>query len=129
MPLRVVQPEDWPRPRGYSNGILAEGRHLYVAGQVGWDASGRFPLGFAAQFDQALANFLEVVRAAGGTAEDVACMTVYVVDVERYREATAELAPIWRRHMGRHYPAMALVGVTALVEPDALIEIEGVAVL
>lgn len=129
MSLRVVQPEDWPRPRGYSNGIVGEGRHLYVAGQVGWDASGRFPLGFTAQFDQALANFLEVVRSAGGTAEDVARMTLYVVDIERYREATAELSPIWQRHMGRHYPAMALVGVAALVEPDALIEIEGVAVL
>ncbi|RMG21120.1 MAG: RidA family protein [Deltaproteobacteria bacterium] len=129
MALRIVQPEGWPRPRGYSNGILADGRHLHVAGQVGWDASGRFPLGFAAQFEAALENFLEVVRAAGGGPQQVARLTIYVTDLARYRESQAELGEIWRRQMGRHYPAMALVGVAGLVEPDALVEIEGVAVL
>lgn len=128
--MKVVQPEGWPRPRGYSNGIVAEGRVLAVAGQVGWTAEGRFERrDFAGQFDQALANVLAVVEAAGGAPADVIKMTVYVTDLDDYRRSLGRLGPIWKARMGRHYPAMALVGVTGLVEPEALVEIEALAVL
>lgn len=129
MPTTPVLPEGWPAPKGYANGMLGDGRVLFVAGQVGWDTEGRFPEGLVAQFDQTLANFLAVVEAAGGTAEDIASMTVFCTDVGAYRAAVAELGPVWKARLGRHYPAMALVGVTELVEPAALIEIQGHAIL
>jgi enamine deaminase RidA (YjgF/YER057c/UK114 family) len=129
MPLQPVLPLGWSRPKGYANGMIAVGRHLHVAGQVGWDTDERFPEGFVAQLDQALANFLAVVEAAGGTPQCVARMTVYVTDMDAYRASLAEVGAAWKRRMGRHFPAMALVGVTTLVEPEALVEIEGVAVL
>jgi enamine deaminase RidA (YjgF/YER057c/UK114 family) len=128
--VKVVQPEGWPRPRGYSNGIVASGRVLAVAGQVGWNAEGRFEhRDFIGQFDQALANVLAVVRAAGGRPEDLIRMTVYVTDLDAYRNSTASLGPVWKAHLGRHFPAMALVGVSGLVEREALLEIEALAVL
>jgi enamine deaminase RidA (YjgF/YER057c/UK114 family) len=129
MTLRSIQPEGWPAPRGYANGILGRGRVLYVGGQIGWDTAGWFAKGFLDQFEQALSNFVAVVEAAGGTSENVAQMTIYVTDLSAYRKAIPDLGPVWRRHMGRHYPAMALVGVAGLVEQKAMIEIEGHAVL
>jgi enamine deaminase RidA (YjgF/YER057c/UK114 family) len=128
--MKPVLPEGWPRPRGYSNGMVAEGRVLAVAGQVGWNAEGRFEhREFVGQFDQALSNVVSVVRAAGGRPEDVLKMTVYVTDLDAYRTAEKDLGPVWKQHMGRHFPAMALVGVTGLVEREALVEIEALAVL
>ena len=126
----------WPAPKGYANGRVGGGRTLHVGGQIGWSMSAaagggvggaRFPAGFVAQFGQALDNVLAVVRAAGGAAEDIASMTVYVTSIEDYRAAQRALGPVWRERMGRHYPAMALVGVTALVEPEAVVEIQAVA--
>lgn len=129
----VIQPDGWAVPRGYSNGIAAQGKVLFVGGQIGWDprsTTPKFPEGgFAVQFDQALGNVLEVVRAAGGKPEDVARLTIYVVDKKEYLGALKELGGIWRRHFGRHYPAMALVQVVALVEDLARVEIEATAVL
>jgi enamine deaminase RidA (YjgF/YER057c/UK114 family) len=118
----------WPRPKGYANGVVASGRALYVAGQVGWTPAGVFEKkDFAGQWDQALANVLAVVAAAGGKPEHIAKMTIYVTDLDAYRSALGEIGSVWRARMGKVFPAMALVGVTGLVERDALVEIEAVA--
>lgn len=120
----------WPRPRGYSNGRIGRGRALHVAGQIAWNAEGKFTdhtlLG---QFGQTLDNVLAVVRAAGGQPTDLASMTVYVTSIEQYRAMTKDLGPVWRARLGKHYPAMALVQSPMLVEPEALIEIQAVAYL
>ena len=119
---------EWPKPRGYSNGRVGHGVALHIAGQIGWDEHGRFvDGGLGPQFGKALDNVLAVVSAAGGRAEDIASMTVFVTDIDDYRKSQAILAPVWRERMGKHYPAMALVAVTALVEPVAVVEIQAVA--
>ena len=129
MSLEVVNPPSLGKPRGYSNGVVAEGRLLFVAGQVGWDAEGRFADGFAQQFERALGNVLEVVREAGGSPDAICRMTVYVTDRRQYQAAAAELGRIWRGRLGRHYPAMTLVEVAALLEDGALCELEATACL
>jgi enamine deaminase RidA (YjgF/YER057c/UK114 family) len=133
MPVTSVNPEGWKPPRGYSNGMLASAgsRPLAVAGQVAWDAEQRL-VGegdFAAQFRQALANVVRVVESAGGRAQDLAQLTVFVTDKQAYLDSTSELGAGWRELCGRHYPAMALVEVAGLVEPGALVEIQGLAFL
>lgn len=132
--MSEIEVPGWPAPKGYANGRVGGGRTLHVGGQIGWSmqagdgpAGSRFPAGLVAQFGQALDNVLAVVRAAGGAAEDIASMTVYVTSIEDYRAAQRALGPVWRERMGRHYPAMALVAVTALVEPEAVVEIQAVA--
>lgn len=128
----AIQPPGWVPPKGYANGIVAQGRTLFVGGMVGWDPRSetpKFPATFAAQFEQALANVLEVVTQAGGRPEHVARMTVYVTDKREYLAALKELGGAWKKHLGRHYPAMALVQVVALVEDLAKVEIEATAVL
>jgi enamine deaminase RidA (YjgF/YER057c/UK114 family) len=127
--LNVVQPADWPAPKGYSNGIAGNGRILMVGGQIGWDAQGQFPDGFVAQVAQALRNVLAVVAAAGGGPEHVARLTWYVTDIEEYRTALPALGAVYRETFGRWYPAMTLVQVTALVERAARVEIEATAIL
>jgi enamine deaminase RidA (YjgF/YER057c/UK114 family) len=128
--LELVQPPGFPRPRGYANGVITTGRTLWIAGQVGWEPDGRFASDdLVDQFARALDNVLAVVAAAGGTPTDVARMTVYVTDLDAYRSAGPRLGEAWRARMGRHYPAMALVGVAGLVEPRAKVEIEAVAAL
>lgn len=128
--LTSVNVPEWPAPKGYVNGMIGEGRTLFVAGQVGWNERCEFESNdFADQFAKTLDNVLTVVRAAGGKPEHVARMTVYVTDLEAYRNALKKLGPIWRERFGRHYPAMALVGVAGLVEIGALCEIEATAVL
>lgn len=123
----VVVPS-WPRPRGYANGVVGTGRVLHVAGQIGWEPDGTFSSSdLIAQFARALDNVLAVVHAAGGMPTDLASMTVYVTEIETYRARAAELGPIWRERLGRHFPAMALVAVSALVEPSAKVEIQAVA--
>ncbi len=125
-----IQPAEWPAPRGYSNGVVTRGTIVHVGGQVGWDATQRFVSDdFVAQFAQALDNVIAVVRAAGGSPEDIARMTVYVTDLPAYRQSLPALGSLWKSRLGRHYPAMALVGVTGLVEPEARVEIEALAVL
>jgi enamine deaminase RidA (YjgF/YER057c/UK114 family) len=129
----VIQPEGWAPPRGYSNGVVASGKLLFVGGQIGWDprsATAKFPEGgFEAQFDQALSNVCEVVKAAGGTPQSITRLTVYVCDKREYLASLKALGASWKKHLGRHYPAMALVQVTALVEDLARVEIEATAVL
>ena len=128
--IQVVQPEHFLPAKGYSNGVICTGRTLYVAGQIGWDNQGQFTTdNFAEQFGQALRNVVDVVRAAGGGPEHLVKMTVYATDVEAYRQSLAAVGAEWRAIMGRQFPAMALVGVTELVEPQALVEIEAIASL
>jgi enamine deaminase RidA (YjgF/YER057c/UK114 family) len=128
-PLMVLQPPGWPRPKGYANGMVGTGRTVFVAGQIGWDAQGHFADGLVEQIEQALRNVLAVLAEAGAGPPQIARMTWYVTDIPAYRAAAASLGPIWRTLMGRHFPAMAVVGVTELVEPLALVEIEVTAVV
>lgn len=130
MTIEIVQPEGWPRPRGYANGIIATGRTLHVAGQIGWDESEQM-VGddVASQWGQALDNVLAVVRAAGGTPEQVVRLTIYCTDLDAYRNGTRQLGGLYRERFGKHFPVMALVGVAGLVHPGAKIEIEATAVL
>jgi enamine deaminase RidA (YjgF/YER057c/UK114 family) len=127
--VRILQPEGWPRPKGYANGVAAEGRMVFVAGQVGWDAEGRFPDGFAAQFRQTLENTVAVLTEGGAKPSDVARMTWYVTDRDAYEREKREVGRAYRDVMGEHYPAMAVVQVVALMEPDAMVEIETTAVI
>ena len=128
--MRTLQPPGWPRPKGYANGIEAEGRLVFVAGQIGWNSAGAFPAGgFVAQFRQTLMNTLAVLAEAGAGPEHVARMTWYVTDRDAYLAAAREVGAVWRELMGKHYPAMAVVAVTALMEAEALVEIETTAVL
>jgi enamine deaminase RidA (YjgF/YER057c/UK114 family) len=128
--IEFVQPAHFARPRGYANGVIASGRTLYVGGQLGWEADQSFASDdLATQFGKALDNVLDVVRAAGGEPTDIAQMTIYVTDLAAYRAATRELGRAWQSRLGRHYPAMALVGVSGLVEPRALVEIQAIAAL
>ncbi|MCE7868886.1 RidA family protein [bacterium CPR1] len=129
--LTPVNPESVAAPRGYSNGILTPaGRLLFVAGQVAWNRDSQIVSDdFATQFDQALANLLEVVKAAGGQAENVARLTIYVTDHREYSAASKQVGQVYRARMGRHYPAMTLVEVKALLEEGARVELEATAVL
>ncbi len=128
--MKVIQPEGWGSTPGYSNGILAEGRLLAIAGQVGCSAAHVFEHdAVVGQVDQALANVKAVIECAGGRPEHLASVTLYVRDVPGYKARSRELGAVWRRHFGRHYPAMALVGVADLFDEGALLEIQGFAVL
>ena len=109
--------------------MMAEGRIVTIGGQIGWDASGAFAEGLVPQVQQALENVLAVLHAAGGGPDAIMSMTWYVTDMVAYRGASKALGPVWRALMGRHYPAMAVVGVTALVEPLACVEIEALAII
>jgi enamine deaminase RidA (YjgF/YER057c/UK114 family) len=128
--MRTLLPPGWPRPKGYANGVEAEGRLVFVAGQIGWTAEGKFEATtLPAQFAQTLDNILAVLREAGAGPEHVARMTWYITDKRAYLAALAEIGAIWREKMGRNYPAMAVVEVKALIEDAALIEIETTAVV
>jgi enamine deaminase RidA (YjgF/YER057c/UK114 family) len=123
--IDFVEVPGWPKPKGYANGALVTGRTLFIAGQVGWNERQEFTSDdLAQQFAQALDNVLAVVRAAGGTPESVAKMTIYVTDLPAYRASLRAIGAAWRERFGRHFPVMALVGVAGLVEPRALVEIE-----
>lgn len=129
--MQIVNPAALAPPRGYSNGISAPpGRVLFVAGQVGWDRDMKFASDdLAQQFDQALANVLEVVREAGGLPDNVGRFTIYVTDKHEYLAKTKEIGRAYRARMGTHYPAMALVVVAGLLEDGAKVEIEATAVI
>ena len=132
MAFEIINPESLGRPRGYANGVLAAagGRLLFVAGQIAWDERQRIVSDdFVEQFARALANVLTVVAAAGGAPDSVARLTVYVTDKREYQSRTREVGERWRALMGRHYPAMALVEVSGLLEDGARVEIEATAVL
>jgi len=130
--FEVINPESLGKPSGWSNGMLAPAgsRVLFVAGQTGTDTSGDVvSADFVEQFDRALERVLAVVHDAGGTAENVGRMTVYVTDIAAYRSSLRALGSAYRARMGYHFPAMALVQVTSLVHPDARVEIEATAAI
>ncbi|WP_306225509.1 RidA family protein [Bosea beijingensis] len=126
---RAILPEGWPQPRGYANGMVAEGRVLVTGGLVGWDAQGVFAKGFIPQLRQTFINIKAVVGAGGGRVEDIVRLTWYVTDIAAYRASLKEMGPVYREVFGRHFPAMAVVAVTALVETEAMVEIEATAVV
>jgi enamine deaminase RidA (YjgF/YER057c/UK114 family) len=126
---RAINPEGWPIPRGYANGMVAQGRVLVTGGLVGWNADGVFPQGFLPQLGQTLSNIKAVVEAGGGRIEDIVRLTWYVTDIDAYRASLKEMGPVYRAVMGRHFPAMAVVQVAGLVEREALVEIEATAVI
>lgn len=129
MPLTPVQPPLWPEPRGYVHALVGRGRLVLLSGQVGADAHGRFATGFVPQFLQTLRNIDTLLREAGGTPADLARLTWYLPDLTLYRDALGELGPAWRSIMGRPYPAITILGVAALLEPAALLEIEATAII
>ena len=128
----IINPEELGAPRGWSNGMLAQagGRTLFIAGQTARDGSGKVPAAdLVSQFDRALGNVLAVLRQAGGEPGDVGRFTIYVTDMAQYRTSLKPLGEVYRRRMGTHFPAMALVEVKSLVDPRAVVEIEATAVL
>ena len=128
--MKVLQPSSWPRPSGYANGISALGRTIFTAGVVGWDEQQVFRSpDLVEQFAQALRNVLLVLAEDGAGPEHIVRLTVYVTDMATYRASLGDIGAMWREIMGRNYPAMALVGVSSLVEPAALVEIEATAVV
>ena len=129
--MQTLLPEGWSPPIGYANGIaVAPGRLVFIAGQVGWNAEQRFESeDLAPQFEQAIKNVLAVLRSAGGEPHHVCRITAYCCDKTAYLAARAELGAIWRRHMGRHYPAMSMIFVSDLLDHPGKIELEATAVL
>jgi enamine deaminase RidA (YjgF/YER057c/UK114 family) len=128
--MRILQPPGWPRPRGYANGVVAEGRLVFVAGQIGWDESGAVVSDdLVTQLERTLENTLAVLREAGAGPEHVARMTWYVTDKREYLARAREIGAAYRALMGSHYPAMAVVEVKALIEDRAKVEIETTAVV
>lgn len=128
--MDIVNPPQWPKPKGYANGIKSRGELLFVAGQIGWDATNKIVSDdFALQTRQALENIAAVVRAAGGEPSCVARLTWYVVDKAEYLAASQVVGEHYRAVFGRHFPAMTLVEVKSLLEPGAKVEIEATAVL
>jgi enamine deaminase RidA (YjgF/YER057c/UK114 family) len=129
-PHRPVDPPVLAPPKGYAHAVLAApGRTLHLGGQVGWDAAGRFADGLVAQVDRALENLVEVLREVGGRPEHVVALRVYVRSADAWRAHAREIGGVWRARMGRWFPAMALLEVSRLYEPEALVEVEGTAVL
>ena len=127
---RVLLPEGWPRPKGYSNGVEATGRTVFVAGQIGWTPEGAFvETGFAGQFRQTIENTLAVLAEAGAGPEHVVRMTWYVVDKREYLASLREIGAAWRELMGANYPVMAVIEVKGLIEDAARVEIETTAVV
>jgi enamine deaminase RidA (YjgF/YER057c/UK114 family) len=121
--MKLVNPEGWPRPSGYSNGVV-EGQLLFVSGQVGWDESGAFSPDLVEQIRRALQNVRAIVESAGATPERIARLTWYVTDRQAYKARRAEIGAAYREIIGRHFPAMSVVEVSGLIEDQAQVEIE-----
>jgi enamine deaminase RidA (YjgF/YER057c/UK114 family) len=128
--MKVLQPPGWPRPKGYSNGISATGRLIVTGGVVGWDETETFVSDtLSGQFEQVLRNIVAILAEDGAGPEHIVRMTCYVVDIDASRASLNEIGEAWNAIIGRNYPAMALVEVRSLVEPEALVEIEATAVV
>ena len=128
--MQILQPPGWARARGFSNGIAAQGRLVFIAGQIGWDAHQQWKEhGFAGQFRQALENIIAVLKEAKGKPEHIVRLTWYVLDKQEYMSSLKAVGEAYRELMGRHYPTMAVVQVSGLVEPEARLEIEATAVV
>lgn len=129
MTIQVLQPAGWPRPKGYANGMAAEGRQVFVAGQVGWNEQQQFPETLAEQVRQALQNIVAVLSEAGAHSEHLVRLTWYITSRDEYQSQLAQIGEAYREVLGRHFPAMAVVQVVALMEPEAKVEIEATAVI
>lgn len=129
MTQRVLQPPGWPRPKGYANGIVAEGRQVFVAGQVGWDEQQQFPSALAEQVRQTLKNIVTVLREADARPEHIVRLTWYVTSRDEYYAELSQIGAAYREVMGQHFPTMAVVQVVALMEAKAKVEIEATAVV
>lgn len=129
--MKILHPEGWAPPIGYANGIAVDGgRIVFIAGQVGWNAAQRFESeALAPQFDQALGNVLAILAEAGGKPEHICRMTAFCCDKPAYLAARKDLGAIWKRHMGRHFPAMSMIFVADLLDSPGKIELEATAVL
>ncbi|WP_407179249.1 RidA family protein [Bradyrhizobium sp. STM 3562] len=126
---RILQPSGWPMPKGYANGVAADGRIVVTGGVIGWDDQGRLPTGFVAQVRQTLSNIAAILAEGGARPEHLVRLTWYVVDMDEYLSSLKELGQVYREMIGSHYPAMALVQVVRLVEKEARVEIEATAVV
>ncbi|HET7280262.1 MAG TPA: RidA family protein [Dermatophilaceae bacterium] len=128
--MKRVNPASLAKPSGFSHATVVTGTTVFLAGQTGTDLEGHIvDGGVVAQFEQALTNLLTALAASGGQARDLASMTVYIVDMDDYRARAREIGEVWRRLVGTDYPAMAGIGVSRLWDADALVEVQGVAVL
>ena len=128
--MQILQPPAWARAKGFSNGIVASGRMVFIAGQVGWTGQGEWKeKSFAGQFRQTLQNILEVLAQAKGRPEHIVRLTWYVIDRDEYLASIKEVGAAYRELMGKHYPTMAVVQVSGLVERNARLEIEATAVV
>lgn len=129
MTIQVLQPAGWQRPKGYANGIVAEGRQVFVAGQVGWNEQQQFPETLAEQVGQTLRNIVTVLNEAGARPEHIVRLTWYVTNRDEYYADLAQIGQAYREVMGRNFPVMAVVQVVALMEAKAKVEIEATAVI
>lgn len=127
--MRFLQPNNWPRPKGYVNGIEVNGPMIFVAGQIGWDEKGKFEPDFVGQFEQTLRNVLAVLHEASAGPEHVVRLTWYITDKEAYLSEARRVGEVYRKLFGRHYPTMTVVQVADLIEDEALIEIDAIAVM
>lgn len=126
---RILLPEGWPRPKGYANGIAAKGTTVFLGGQIGWNEKGVFASGFVGQVRQALENIARLLAEAGTSPDTLVRLNWFVTDLAAYTGNLKEIGKAYRDVLGTHYPAMTLVHVVGLVEPDALVEIEATAVI
>lgn len=127
--MKILQPQDWPKPRGYSNGLVATGELVFVSGQIGWNKTGALvSQDITKQIHQALVNVIAVLNEAQVGPQDIVRMTWYVLDIKEYRAAEKQIGETYRSVMGQHYPTMSLVQVAGLYEPGAKVEIEVTAV-
>jgi enamine deaminase RidA (YjgF/YER057c/UK114 family) len=130
MTHQIIQPDGWAPAKGYANGVLTKDGQLYVGGQIGWTADQVFEThDFIGQMEQTLRNIMDVVEAAGGRAEHITRLTWYVTDKKEYLARQSEIGAVYRKVLGRHFPAMAMVVVAGLIEDEALLEIEATAVI
>ncbi len=130
MTHQVLQPPGWAAPKGYSNGVVASGRQVYLAGQIGWNEAQQLVSNrFAGQFRQALQNILTLLAQAGGRPEHLVRLTWFVTNLDEYRAEMKDIGAAYREVLGRHYPPMSVVQVAGLVEPGAKVEIEATAVV
>lgn len=128
--LDILQPENWPAPKGYANGVAAEGRQVFIAGQIGWNEQAKLVSGdLVAQTEQALANIVQVLAQAGGEPRHLVRLTWYLIDKVEYGARQKEIGQVYRRVIGRHFPAMTAVMVAGLLEAGAKVEIEATAVI
>ena len=128
--MQILQPPSWAKPRGFANGIAASGKLVFIAGQVGWTGEGKWEAhDFAGQFKQTLKNIVDVLAEAGGKPQHIVRLTWYVIDKQEYLAALKDVGVAYRAVMGRHFPTMAVVQVSGLIEPEAKLEIEATAVV